>query len=279
MIGINFKSEMEEKEEKELFAQYGKVVYMVQCIEKGILGLVVYNSKNIIRNRYKELLFEKFQFTFGQLMRELKEKNIFTPEQLRKFDTFHSIRDDLIHNFWWDRAVELSKPYLRSSILKELEMIESKLSHLNYIIDVKQKENLEENNIDIKSIEEELLRLSKIPSIEVFRKLKKNETVINIQSYNLNLNSIIPIFNLEDNTFWTVCESGLSQYKDKLIVDKLNDISYFKELFPIRQFNPRPSKNADWDYDFDLKKQGLKMQIRPVSIKGAIGFNWIVSKK
>lgn len=249
---------------KEIFAYYGKTLYIAQTIEKGIMNLILISQHKygISKTRFEEILYEKSSMTFGQLKREIKELKSFSDAELRLIEQFHEKRDFLAHSFWWERAVEFYDEKLHYKLLKELSDLTTFFDSLNILIEGKVRAFLKEHNINIDSIRDEMFSQGKTIPFESFRKLNKNETIIDLFPYRNAENSLIPIFKLEDNTFWTICEIGLTQYKFDIIQENKLKFNHFsREIFPINQFNPRPKIENPWNYELDLKKKGLKMII------------------
>ncbi|MEI6411625.1 MAG: hypothetical protein WCR52_19705 [Bacteroidota bacterium] len=253
---------------REIFAYYGSTMYMAQTIEKGFMNLVVtsHHKYKITKTRYDEILYEKASLTFGQLKREIKDINIFSEEELLMIDKFHEIRDFLAHSFWWDRSVEFYDETQQHKLLIELDEMKVFFETINDLINEKMQLFIDRNGIDIETIYNELISQGKTIPLEKFRKLNKNEQVVELFAYKNTENSVIPIFKLEDGTFWTLCEVGLTQYKFEIIeVNKLK-LKKIDDIFPINQFNPRPKIENHWNYELDLKKKGLKMVVEKENV-------------
>lgn len=167
----------------------------------------------------------------------------------------------MAHTFWWDRAVEFYDENLQHKLLIELTKITDSFDYLNELVENKAKPFIEKHNIDIDGIRNEMIAQGKTIPFDSFRKLNKNETVIDLYPYKNAENSLIPIFELEDNTFWTICEIGLTHYKFEVLKENKLKFKNFDGILPIKQFNPRPKVNLPWNYELDLKKKGLKMVI------------------
>lgn len=248
---------------KEIFACYGRAMYQAQTIEKGILCtiLMLQHKNGITQSRYDELLFEKSQLTFGQLKRELVELNYFSAREFEEINKFHEIRDLLAHNYWWDRAIEFHDPIQQPNLIKELDFYISFFDELDEFITSISVSFLEKHNVDLKEIQDKIIAEGKTPSIESFRKLKKNEVLIDLFGYKNKINSLIPIFQLDDKTYWTICEDGLSQYKEKIIESNKVQLEESCNIFPVVQFNPKPKTSSPWNYTLDLKRNGLKVLV------------------
>lgn len=248
---------------REIFAYYGRTMYLAQSIEKGIMTLIVVNQHKhgITKTRHDEILHEKSLMTFGQLKREIKNLDCFSEPEIELIEKFHKKRDFLAHSFWWERAVEFYDENLQHKLLIELDVLTEFFDSLYELVENKAKPFIEEHSIDIDSIRDEMIAQGKTIPFESFRKLDKNETVIDLYPYKNAENSLIPIFELEDKTFWTICEIGLTQYKFEILQENKLRFKNFDGILPIIQFNPRPKINNPWNYELDLKKKGLKMVI------------------
>ncbi len=248
---------------REIFAYYGRTMYLAQVIEKGIMNLIVVSQHKhgINKTRYDEILHEKSSMTFGQLKREIKDLDFFSDLELELIEEFHKKRDFLAHSFWWERAVEFYDEKLQHKLLNELDKLTEFLDSLNELVENKTKPFIDKHNIDIDNIRNEMITQGKTIPFESFRKLNKNEVVIDLFPYKNAENSLIPIFELEDRTFWTICEIGLTQYKFEVLQENKLRFKNFDGILPISQFNPRPKMNKPWNYELDLKKKGLKLVI------------------
>jgi hypothetical protein len=248
---------------REVFAYYGRSMYVAQTVEKGIMNIILFNQhKNgITKTRYDELLHEKSLLTFGQLKREIQEMDCFTDSELDAINEFHEKRDFLAHSYWWERAVEFYDDKLQYKLLEELNEYTELFKRLNEIIENKINPLIKKYGIDLDGIQNEMVSQGKTVPFESFRKLSKNEVVVEIFGYKNAENSLIPIFKLKDNTNWTVCEIGLTQYKFEIVEENKFNLKNMENVIPINQFNPRPKVKSNWNYELDLKKKCFKMII------------------
>ncbi len=270
----------EEESIKEIFAYFGRLMYQIQCIEKGLSSIILLNYQQhstITQSRYDELLYEKSIMTFGQLKRELFEQKLFSEDELHLLNNFHQKRDYLTHNYWWDHSVEISKSSLHGNLINELSDYTSYFNFLQDLIERKFSKFEHLKNLDLESIQQELLKGNSTPLTEQFRTPKKNETIINIYKHSPIEKSEIPVFEFEDKTLWTVCEIGLSQIKT-LNNNCLTPIQELQNILPINQFNPRPQILRHWDYILDLKNKGYYIKISPIEDKEQVSFRWGIHK-
>ena len=263
---------------REIFAYYGRAMYIVQTVEKGLMNLIVTSNHQfgITKTRYDEILYEKSLLTFGQLKREINETNVFSEEELTMINEFHEKRDFLAHSFFWDRAVEFYDETQQHKLLVELDKMTDFFERINQFVEAKVQPFIDQNDIDLEAIQHEMVLQGKTIPLEKFRKLSKNEKVIELFPYKNSENSIIPIFKLEDDTFWTLCEVGLTQYKLEIIETNKLKFKNLDELLPINQFNPRPTIENHWNYELDLKKKGLKMVVTKENVNSPM--KWSIKK-
>lgn len=268
-----------ENEIKECFAYFGRAMYMAQTVEKGILNSLLFSYTNITKTRYDELLAEKSLLTFGQLKQEVIAKNIFDSDFIEKLEEFHSKRDWLAHNYWWDRSVEFNREDLRHKLFKELDEFNEEFEALYDLIEDRLTIIMKQNGLDPNELFDAITQLDQTPQTPLLRKLTKNETLIGLYSYESAVGSLIPIFKLEDNTYWSLCEIGLTTFTQIEDERKLTLLEKTKDIFPVLQFNPRPKIATSGEYELDLKKNGLFMKVEQVLVEKKVIFKWGIRKK
>lgn len=269
---------MEDKEYqiREVFAYYGRSMYLAQTVEKGLTQLLIGNHNRLTKDRYDELLAEKSQLTFGQIKRELINNKVFCEDILNKIDSFHKNRDWLAHNFWWDRALEFFRDDLRYKLIVELDKLTFEFNELHNIIQIYTKAYLKNYGLDLIDLVQEFSLLESSPKTPLICQLSKNETINGIFTYTSIENVVVPIFLLENKFYWTLCEIGLTQFRNEDIEEDINPINELQGIFPIKQFNPRPKIRAYWDYDLELKKNGYFIEIKPSEIDRSFVFKWAI---
>lgn len=245
-----------------IYSLFGKAINNSQIIEKGIMNSIILQKleNNISSSRYHELYFEYYKKTTGQLLREFY--GIIPRHDVKLFKRYHELRDFLSHHFWWEINIEFDDAKIVEEVIIELKgyitEFESLVRYLeNFRLEFEKRHNLQVNHEFDK-----VLFLTSLNEIKKYRSLSKNENVSEIFAYKQNESDIIPIFRLEDNTFWTVAENGLTQYFLKIIDSHKIPIKELSGTFPIKQFNPRPKIDSPWNYTLSLKKKGLKIVVK-----------------
>ncbi|CAG5006562.1 hypothetical protein DYBT9275_03850 [Dyadobacter sp. CECT 9275] len=270
------KEEKSEIEVKECFAYYGRAVYMMQVVEKGLITVLLNTVKHLSKARFDELLAEKFELTVGILKRDLAEKRVLDDAILQKLDDFHGKRDWLAHSYWWDRAIEFDRPELRHKIIDELDRLTAEFEELNAIVAVKVGDFLLSQGVDIGQVIEEFRSLEETPQRQQAVKLTKSETLVGI--FILHQNGLQAlIFELEGKGYWTLCEVGLTKFE----VGQGQELFPFESALtalPVRQFNPRPKIQEEWYYDLDLKKDALLIKVRPSQFNGEFVYRFTLGR-
>jgi hypothetical protein len=257
----------EEDQIKEIFAHYGRAMFVAQTLEKSIMNLIVFAGfeHGITQDRYEELRHEKSQLTFGLLKREFI--TIYSPkdEELNLLESFHGHRDELAHSFWWNNSVEFAKSELRPVVLNKLFVAMAVFDSLQDFINRREQDFIETNKIDVEQELAKMMNENRTVPFPTFRELTKNETVIDLFGYKNSPNTMIPIFILEDNTSWSLCEKGLSQFTDEIHNEHKVPLKEVKDVLPIRQFNPRPKVKLPWNFGLDLKIKGRVMKVSRIN--------------
>lgn len=266
----------EENQIKECFAYFGRAIYMMQVVEKGLITVLINTVKYVSKSRYDELLAEKFELTVGILKRDLSEKGIFDSDTLQKLDQFHNKRDWLAHSYWWDRAVEFSRSDLRYKIIDELELLTSEFEELNSIVSEKAEAFLLSKGVDLKDLVEEFNAMEATPERPEHIKLSKSETLTALYLLKMDKMQTL-IFELDGKGYWTLSEVGLSKFESESAKD-LIPFEPAQKVLPVQQFNPRPKLNGEWHYDLDLKRNGLLIKVRPLVFNNQVVFKFTLGK-
>lgn len=265
---------------KECLTYFGRALYSAQIVEKGVLNIILFSQiQNITKDRYDELLAEKSQLTFGKIKQEITAMPFCDEKLTDALNKFHANRDWLAHNYWWDRSIELNRRDSRQKILIELEELYAEFEKLNDAIQEHLEIIMKKNGIDFNEIVAEFYGLEETPKTIEIRKLTKNETLLGIYSFETFPGSQMPIFKLEDKTYWCLCEIGLSYFPNIANEEKLIPLEKTKGIFPVVQFNPRPRITVEGEYELDIKKNGLYMKVNRTIDGNKAFYKWSIKKK
>ena len=135
------------------------------------------------------------------------------------------------------------------------------------------------NDLNFEQMVSKFREFIETPQTATYRKLTKNETLLGIFTYESAPGSQIPIFKLKDNTYWSLCEVGLTNFSRIKNDEELTSLEKTQGIFPINQFNPRPKVTDEGEYKLDLKKNGLFMKVERVIIADKTVYKWAIKKK
>jgi len=124
---------------KEVYTQFGLVMYQVQCFERtlAILLITAYapDLQKITRSQYEELLGRYFQRTLGNLINQLREFVTISRQLETTLSRALQKRNWLVHHYFWKRGITFMREDGRESMIEELrgiaqffEDIDSKLT-------------------------------------------------------------------------------------------------------------------------------------------------------
>ncbi len=112
---------------KEVYAQFGLVMYQVQCFERTLAILLVTayapDLQEITRSQYEELLGKYFQRTLGTLINQLREFITISRQLETSLSRALQKRNWLVHRYFWERAITFMKEDGREQMIKELREI------------------------------------------------------------------------------------------------------------------------------------------------------------
>ncbi len=123
---------------REIYARYGLAMYWAQCVERELASALstTFGPEPVGMSvtAYEAQMDERFERTLGQLVKELERKS---PEQplltTRQLRDGLELRNFLAHNFFWERAGQMSSKNsaLREPLLDELDRASAALKTLN----------------------------------------------------------------------------------------------------------------------------------------------------
>jgi hypothetical protein len=271
---------------RDVFAYYGCAMYCAQVLEKtiGIMLSGVYapvSPEQMSKYRHTDLMQEHLKMTLGRLLAALQEQA--TPEDIGsiedKLDIALKKRNWLAHDYWWDRAVEFSTFDGRERMLVELEECTQLFEGVSRALKQIASLFLHSKGVDLQTEMAVLLSTGYTPTMPFARKLNKREKLISVYKYHRQVGDSIvetPLFELEDHTFWTLCEVGLTHGPTEVEPSSVTTIPEIQRLLPV-DINPRPKGAASWSYTIELK-DGYYIWVSPANQAWKFAFKWGIKR-
>ncbi|NKQ36445.1 MAG: hypothetical protein HF973_12610 [Chloroflexi bacterium] len=243
---------------KEVYARFGLAYYLGEVLHRGLCNaytlLSFEKADHITRSRFEEKLAYAFSLTLGQIIKEVKE---FLPSELDEQLQFAlKKRNFLAHHFWYERIHLMGNKQGLVQMLYELD----DMSQLFSDLDRKVNENLESRRIELGVTDEVINSLmieltSGITEEQLIpqRRLKKQERLVKVWDVKITDDLVAQIFELEDGTFWQLCDTGLGWSRFERPSPDWQKNQTINEYLPAN-INPRPTDSKPWNYEFRLKK-------------------------
>ena len=116
---------------REVYAKYGLAIYTAQCLETGLVNLLValkLNDRGKITRADIDSFYEKnYEKTLGKLISSLKRAMKTSEDLETDLKELLDIRNYLVHSYFRVKAVDFMKKDGRQHMLSELERFISKL--------------------------------------------------------------------------------------------------------------------------------------------------------
>lgn len=113
-----------EIEIKEVYVHFGAATYFAQCFERQLAITVstvcIPNPDAVTRDQYDTLLSRNFSKTLGQLFHLMKGDVTISDEIKEDIAEALVLRNFLIYNYFWERALPLNNTIGRQRMLQEL---------------------------------------------------------------------------------------------------------------------------------------------------------------
>ena len=244
---------------REAFAHYGSAMYYAQCVERSIgilLTLEQAQHRQITGFQLNYELEENFLKTFGRLVRSLQDINVtLEPETERKLERALKERNRLAHDYWWEKAIAISRKDGVLKIIRELNEISELFEELDEFFAKVYEQHRERLGIPDEAVDEVLngYQAGQLIEFPKERMLNKTERIVKVLRYYFDSKrqNFIPIFVFDDNSVWTLGDSGFTQTFDSLdnercVTDKQSNVMCPCEV------NTKPIKRGNWNYTLRL---------------------------
>lgn len=270
---------------REVFARFGLAVYQAQCFEREVVFLLstkyAPSSSTISVWRFDELLDSNAELVLGLQVDRLTAAANYEPAFVEKLKQAVKVRNCLAHRYWWERAVEFTSPDGRAQMLVELREMRSLFDDVDAALSAEGDEWRTARGIDegLVCVEmEKLLSGTSTPPAGRARRLVKKETLIGAYHYSFENGAAqaatTVILELDDHTYWTLCDCGLTYGPPVAEIDKarLAPLPQFSQALPA-EINPRPKNATGWHYEIVLSS-GSRLTVSPGEKGGKFAFKW-----
>ena len=126
---------MDEQQIRNLYEAFGLAMYQAQCIERQLAMLLVSLQEKRPQNRttleLEALYTRAFQRTLGQLLDLVRREASIPAEMESRLTEALSTRNQLAHNYFWDRAGEVQTVTGRQFMIQELREIATRFDQLD----------------------------------------------------------------------------------------------------------------------------------------------------
>ncbi len=124
---------------REIYAKYGLAMYLAQCLETGLVNLLVYlevkDGDKINSVDIDLFMEENYEKTLGRLINSLKQAMEISENLETELKGLLEIRNCLAHRYFRVKAIDFMKKDGRQHMLSELESVISKLQNGDKKID------------------------------------------------------------------------------------------------------------------------------------------------
>lgn len=118
----------------EVLLAYGRAVYAASCLERKIAMIISGNDRSgmdtIGRERYTFFLEDNAVKRFQSLMDRLSQKIQLSSRFETELRESLSVRNRLLHGYWWERDRDMETSAGRSNILDELTVFSNRFGNL-----------------------------------------------------------------------------------------------------------------------------------------------------
>lgn len=257
---LQFQEDVDEEKIKEMFAHFGRAYYFSECLHKELANyhaiVDFQSSSHITRPRVEEKLQLAFSLTLGQLFDQLRDR--FPIEMQDALSVAIEKRNFLAHHFWFERSYLMFSLDGVSQMIQELEGMSGLFTKVDKQVSVFTKSKHEQMGITDEVLQyafEEAKAGKPLEPFPDFRKIKKQERIVNAWEVTLQNGNKPLIFESEDGCLWQLCEVGLGwTYCEKKANWKIK--AEIQHYLPAN-INPRPKGIKPWDYHFNLSKAAI----------------------
>jgi hypothetical protein len=118
----------ESKRIRDVYAHYGLAMYLAQNMERGLSMVLALHGDTVDMTAwdYDARLAENYQSTFGDLVSKLLASSVAASSGLTgRLQRANDQRNDLAHQYFWDRAIQFASPEGQLAMIAELRQMQA----------------------------------------------------------------------------------------------------------------------------------------------------------
>jgi hypothetical protein len=119
---------------RDVYAYYGFAMYLAQNVERGLSMVLALESQgpHMTAWDYDARLADNYQSTFGGLVSKFIASPMAASSSLiPRLQRTNDQRNDLAHQYFWDRAIQFASPDGQVDMIAELKQMEAEFSSLD----------------------------------------------------------------------------------------------------------------------------------------------------
>lgn len=245
---------------RDVYAYYGLAVYLAQNVERGLSMVLALDGQSMDMTAwdFDARLAENYQCTFGDLVsRFLKSSLAASSDLSERLQRANKQRNDLAHQYFWDRATQFVSPDGQLEMIAELRRIKAEFESLDDDLTKLQEtaiknrgEELDGFHLRVKDHFEGFLAGTKIPHNP--ERVPNHIEVIAIQEWRSNPNkpgNLVLIS--KEGRYLVPGERGICYGPASIPSGTTVRPLAFGGALPAKT-NPRPKTTASWNYGIPL---------------------------
>jgi hypothetical protein len=255
----------ESEQIREVYAHFGLAIYSTQCLERELAMFIAASetSKRFAAWDYDDRLANNLESTFGALVTMFSE--ISEPEDqqlLAELQKALAERNELVHQYFWKRAVEFTSTNGRVEMLRELKNLVDRFDSLDGQLSERTNRAAREKGVSEEALQAHFDRiLAGVDAPHDPRKIRGPITVTRACEWRLGDSVECGIVLVSDAGNLVLGRNGLVLGPQAIPKEQLKTKPEFAKALPAT-VNPKPRKAGAWTYVIQLAN-GYVLSVRP----------------
>ena len=254
----------ESEQIREVYAQFGLAIYSAQCLERELAMFLAASgtSERFTAWDYDDRLAGNFESTFGALVTFLRVSHFVDESLLSELEKAVDERNELIHRYFWNRAVEFNSTEGRTRMIGELEGLTAHFDFLD-----RELTKLVHDLMAEKGVTEDVLR-KHLDALLIGgamphdpRRLRDPVTITAACEWRVCDSVESAILFASDAGNLVLGERGLCFGPQGIPAEHLKVKTEFAKALPAT-VDPKPKKASSWNYVIQLANN-YELRVRP----------------